>query len=130
MIGTNPATAGGRGYTEVGYDFPDALSDNHRVPDLSFFKAGRPRPMSPYPKDMPDLAVEIRSPGQSVKGQRERLAFLREKGVPCTLMIDPETQTIHVNEDGSEWIARSGDTVTLTTLDGFSFAVDDVFAES
>ena len=79
---------------------------------------------------MLDLAVEIRSPGQTVKMLRDRLAFLRERGVPCTLMIDPETETIYVNEGAAEWTARSGDAVTLTALDGFSFAVNDVFTES
>ena len=81
----------------------------------------------PYPDEAPDLAVEVLSEGQSRRAMRERLAFLREHGVPATLLVDPEAETVHVHDNGREWVANAGETVEMPGLDGFSFAVVDLF---
>jgi len=128
LLGTHAQTKAGRGYTEVGYDFPGPLRDNHRVPDLSFYRPGRARQGEPYPTEMPDVAVEIRSQGQTMDLLRGRLAFLRDRGVPCTLLIDPRAQSVEVYDAGRTYLARGDDEVTLDTLDGFSFALPALFA--
>ena len=122
----HPATAGGRIMTELGLNAPDAALPNHRVPDLAYFRSGR-QLSKPYPSEPPDLAVEIRSEGQTVAQQLGRLAFLREQGTGCTILIDPITRTVHVHDHGHEWTAKSGETVTLGGLDGFTFAVAKLF---
>jgi Uma2 family endonuclease len=61
----HPATAGGRTMTELGLNAPEAALPNHRVPDLAYFRAGR-APSKPHPSEPPDLAVEIRSEGQTL----------------------------------------------------------------
>ena len=125
----DPKTANGMPLNELGFNFPDALRANHRVPDLSYYRPGRPVPHSPYPleTEMPDLIVEIRSEGQTRASQAARLLFLRKHGVPCTLLIDPEQRTVTVHELGAEWTAAAGEIVTLATLDGFSFPVAELF---
>ena len=76
---------------------------------------------------MPDVVIEIRSEGQTRASQLARLQFLREHGVPCTILIDPEGRTVTVHERGCERTAEVGDVVTLATLDGFAFPVDGLF---
>jgi hypothetical protein len=43
------------------------------------------------------------------------------------LLIDPITRLVHVHDHGREWTAEPGETVALTGLDGFSFAVSGLF---
>ena len=76
---------------------------------------------------MPDLIVEIRSEDQSRASRPARLLFLRQHGVPCTLLIDPEQRAVTVHELGAEWTAAAGEIVTLATLEGFSFPVAELF---
>ena len=125
----DPLAAQGLPLYSLGFNFPDALRANHRVPDLSYYRPSRPMPHSPYPleSEMPDLVVEIRSEGQTRASQAARLLFLRERGVPCTLLIDPEQRTVTVHELDREWTAGVGEIVTLATLGGFSFPVVGLF---
>jgi Uma2 family endonuclease len=51
-----------------------------------------------YPSFAPDLAVEIRSEGQTLGSQREKLAFSRQHGSVATLLVDPERHTIEVQD--------------------------------
>jgi Uma2 family endonuclease len=128
VLGVAPETRSGQGYHELGFDFPGPLRDNHRVPDLSYYMPGRARQQGPYPTEMPDLVAEIRSEGQAMDLQRGRLAFLRDRGVPCTLLIDPLSGSIEVH-DGGRFQAASGDTpIVLATLGGFTFTPAAIFA--
>ena len=96
------------------------------MPDLAYFRAGREL-SKPYPSDPPDLAVEIRSEGETVAQQQARLAFLRAQGTGCTILVDPITRTVHLHDHGREGAAKPGETVTLDGLDGFTFAVAKLF---
>jgi Uma2 family endonuclease len=91
-----------------------------------YFRPGRTI-SQPYPTEPADLAVEVRSPGRTVASLQQRLAFLRDQGVPSTLLIDPETENVYVHDAGREWVASHHDTVVMDGLDGFSFAVADLF---
>jgi Uma2 family endonuclease len=123
----DPATRAGEAMPELGLPFPGARPGNHRVPDISYYRAGRRLPASGYPEEPPDLAVEIRSEGQTLESQAERLRFLRERGVAATLLVDPAQGRVYVHDGDRETIAVAGEEVILTTLDGFSFRVDDLF---
>lgn len=79
--------------------------------------------MGDYPERAPDLAVEVRAEGQALRLLDERLAFLRDRGSGCALLVDPEAQTVHVHDGKRSWVASGDDTVTLESLAGFSFTV-------
>jgi hypothetical protein len=81
LLMTHAATRDGRAWTELGMSFPRGSRSNHRVPDVSYFRPGRMFE-SDYPGEPADLAVEVRSPGQTVASLQQRLAFLRDQGVP------------------------------------------------
>ena len=129
LLARHPATASGARRPELGFRFPRTSRGNLRVPDVSYYLPGYvPDPDEDYPERAPDLAAEVRSKGQSITPQRERLAFLRSQGTRCTLLIDPEAQTVEVH-DGERTALASGDgEVRLEALAGFSFGVAELWA--
>ena len=82
----------------------------------------------PNPTEPPYLVAEVRSEGQTIASLEHRLAFLRERGVAVTLLIEPNQRWVTVHEGERSWRAEAGETVTIETLDGFAFAVDELFA--
>lgn len=130
LLRTHASTLAGRPWVELGNKFPATRRGNLRVPDVSYYFAESDDPTTDedYPERAPDLAAEVRSKGQSLQSLRERLAFLREQGTVCTLLIDPEARTVEIHDAGRESTARDTAQVTLDSLKGFSFKVADLFA--
>ena len=125
----HPMTAAGTSWTELGFRFPRTSLGNLRVPDFSFFLPPyQPDDEEDYPDRAPDLAAEVRSKGQSMRSQRERLAFLREQGTRCTLLVDPEAQTVEVHDGERTYVASGTDEVRLEALGRFSFTVSGLWA--
>lgn len=127
MLEDHPATRDGEVLPELGMHWWGQARSDHRVPDVSYYARGRVV-ADPYPLEPPDLVIEVRSEGQSREGIDSRLAFLRSQGVPCTLHIDPEDETVTATEDGNSSTLRGQDQVTLRSLGGFSFRPADLFA--
>jgi Uma2 family endonuclease len=118
---------GGMPFVEGGVRFAGDQR-NLRVPDVTYFGPGQRLDMSAdYPLEAPVFAAEIRSRGQTLHRLRDRLAFLREKGTRGTLLVDPDTQTVEVTDEGMTWLASPDDVVTLKALPGFSFRAGDLF---
>jgi Uma2 family endonuclease len=104
------------------------------VPDVSVFRWSRiPRgPKGRPANDLfipPDIAIEIVSPGQSVRSLREKCRWYVDHGVSIALVADPERDTvIRVVRGQSERILRCGDRVDLdAVLPGFELTVQDLF---
>ncbi len=129
LLARNPATAQGKPRTELGFRFPGTPRGNLRVPDVSYYLPGyAPDASEDYPERAPDLAAEVRSRGQPVTSQRERLAFLRTQGTRCTLLIDPEAKTVEVHDAERTSVVAGTDEVRPGALAGFSFAVSELWA--
>jgi Uma2 family endonuclease len=85
------------------------------VPDVVFYRSGRsdaPEGDSPLPDDFtepPDIAVEIRSPGQSVTEQIEKCTRYLRMGVPITLFVHPEERAVMVFRPGQPLLVLQGD---------------------
>lgn len=126
----HPYTSDGTWLTEQGLSFPATTPGNHRVPDLSWFRAGRVSlSMVNYLQFAPDLAVEVRSEGQSLAMLREKLSFLREQGTTATLLVDPVRRTVEVDDAGRRITVESNGTITLDSIGGFTLSLADLFAE-
>ncbi|MFN0070809.1 MAG: Uma2 family endonuclease [Chloroflexota bacterium] len=72
-----------------------------RVPDVAFYRKGRP-PVDDngeVANDVfvpPDLAIEIRSPGQSLQAQLRRCRAYVSQGVALALAVDPDHHRLWV----------------------------------
>ena len=129
LLARHAATAQGKPRTELGFRFPRTSRGNLRVPDVSYYLPGYvPDLDEDYPERAPDLGAEVRSKGQSIVSQRERLAFLRSQGTRCTLLIDPEAQTVEVHDGERTSVVAGSDEVRLEALAGFSFSVLELWA--
>jgi Uma2 family endonuclease len=78
----------------------------------------------------PDLAIEIRSPGQTISRLTFRCRWYTENGVALALLVDPQRREVrrYAGED-AEQVLGSGDVVELgPVLSGIGLAVDELFA--
>jgi Uma2 family endonuclease len=120
----------GRVFTELRTTY----AGSSLVPDVAVYRRERvPR----YPngevadvfKDPPDIAVEIRSPGQSLSQQIEKCRWFVENGAGIALLVDPIRRSIHRVVAGAEpVILRGDDRVDLdAVLPGFELTPRQLF---
>jgi Uma2 family endonuclease len=78
----------------------------------------------------PDIVVEVVSPGQTVRAQRDRCLELLGHGVRVAVLIEPQQRAIFIIRHGREiGPLREGDTIDLgDVLPGFQVAVTDVLS--
>jgi Uma2 family endonuclease len=106
-----------------------------REPDLVFMSAAHASRIGDY-WGVPDLAVEIISPGSGFRAREIKRREYAQAGIAEYWIVDPDAKTIDVLRGA----ALHGDyplsgrfcaTETLTShlLDGFSLPVDELFSE-
>ncbi len=121
----------------LGGAFPEGratFAGSSVVPDVVFFRWER-IPRSPERKLLDDaftppaIAVEIRSPGQSVRAQVERCRWYVANGVEIALQMDPDKPMIRLFRPGIEpRELRDDDPIDLSeVLPGFQITVRQVF---
>jgi Uma2 family endonuclease len=106
--------------------------DTVRGPDVAYVRAGRlDLRKTSWVEGGPDLAVEIRSPGDRKGEIEERVADYLRAGTSLVWIVDPAKQTVVVRAPGVE-----GRTLTVAdtleggeVLPGFSVVVREVFAD-
>src|SRR5688572_4753307 len=102
------------------------VGDETYVPDLAVYRWER------IPEDddgdvphhftsLPDLVMEIRSPGQTVRSQLDCCREYIAHGVPVAVFADPERRAVHVLRESSEvGPLRDSDPIDITdVLPGF-----------
>lgn len=143
--GTHSALQGGlivrvRGFASIGklgQAYPElrcTFGGISLVPDLAYFVRAR------IPKDAkgrlvddvtipPDLAIEILSPGQTIKALSARMTWCVRNGVRLAWLIQPTKGLVHVFEpDRAAVVLASGDTLTGgDVLPGFALPIDEMF---
>jgi len=102
-------------------------------PDLVFFKTGNePRSGDKSFEGVPDLVVEVLSPGTQHLDKRVKLAAYRDAGVAETWLVDPQLRTLLVyglTDRIYVELDRSGvsGSVKSRLLAGLRVATDDIF---
>jgi len=103
-------------------------------PDLIFFRTGNePRAGTPNFEGVPDLVVEVLSPGTRHLDTRIKLAAYRDAGVPEVWFADPQTRTLVVRglSPAKSYVelARGtpGESVTSQILPGLQIEVSEIF---
>lgn len=102
---------------------------NSRQPDVSYF-ADTSRPIverGPVPQ-MPDLAIEVKSPDDSYKAMREKADYYLANGAGMVWLVLTEKRQVEVHRPGKLDVLGESDTLDGgTMLPGFTLAVKDVF---
>ena len=104
-------------------------------PDLAFVrKANQPQPADGSFKGVPDLVVEVLSPGTRRFDRTVKLAAYRDAGVPEIWFADPmprRFQVLALSLDGKEYVEKgsfgSGEAVTSNVLPGLQLEVGQIF---
>ncbi len=103
-----------------------------RAPDVSFTswdKVGsRKVPTKSVPHLVPDLAIEVYSPGNRRGEMQRKLAEYRSVGIAEIWMVYPKTRSIRVYLPGVPSVRYvSGDVITSAVLPGFQFSLAKLF---
>lgn len=130
------ATPGRRAmvFTETRTSFRYPSGARSLVPDISVYLWDRvPRtPRGRVANDLyvvPDIAIEIVSPGQTVKSQVEQCRWFIEQGASIGLVVNPRTDTITQLRPGTEpRLLRGADRIDPNpVLPGFELTVQELF---
>lgn len=125
----------GKVYSEANYHLPND-PHNDRVPDVSFIRADRNLPTieqgsAPF---MPDLAVEVKSDGNTYKELREKASYFLNGGSRLVWLVYPARREVEVCTlaagGGLHIQTLSGDGAVLDGGDiipGFSLPLRDLF---
>jgi Uma2 family endonuclease len=96
-------------------------AQTYRLPDTSYWAPER----ASDDNSIPSVAVEVRSPGQSMATLREKCRAFRRGGVDTCWLIDPRARTAEVFEG-----ERDAERVLLlesVAMPGFSLALSELF---
>jgi Uma2 family endonuclease len=104
------------------------------VPDVSFYRRERLRPQSRRrlgeQQGLPDIAVEIVSPEQRVSSLLRKCLLYAEAGVPVSLIVDQDDESVIVIRPGQPTqVLRGEDRIDLSdVLPDFEMTVEELFA--
>lgn len=107
-----------------------------RVPDVSFINwekfPNRQLPAEPAPALVPDLAVEVLSPGNTEAEMQRKLHDYFSAGVRLVWYVDPRTRTAkaYTAEDQCVDLAEQDSLSGGEVLPGFELPLKDLFAKA
>lgn len=118
----------GRVGAEMRYRLPKDRF-NARMPDLSVNSGQRPLVREGSVPQMPELAVEIQSPSDSIKKMREKAHYYLTNGTRLVWLVFPTKRYIEVYEPDHEMEVMLGNDLFDggDILLGFTMSVADVF---
>jgi Uma2 family endonuclease len=106
-----------------------------RIPDASFVSWARVPggvfPKEPIPSLVPDLAVEVLSPSNTVREMAIKRGHYFEAGVRLVWIVDPETRTVAVytEQDNPIMLDSSATLDGGEVLSGLAFSLADLFSD-
>jgi Uma2 family endonuclease len=121
----------GAAVTEVGFTLrtnPDTVLG----PDVAFVRQERvPREtLRTFWPGAPDVAMEVMSPGDTLREMDVKAAEYLSAGVSAVVVIDPDGSTVTLHGPGGvRYILRRGEELDLSdVIRGFRCTVDDIFS--
>ena len=120
----------GRVGVEVRHRIP-ADEWNSRMPDVSYSTARRAMVTKGSVPTMPDLAVEVQSPDDTIKEMREKATYYLANGAKLVWLVYPRKRIVEVYDANGEIdILHEGETLSgEDVLPGFTLPVIDIFAD-
>lgn len=103
--------------------------DTVLAPDIAFIARERVGTMSErFRPGPPDLAVEVRSPGDRRTEVERKTALWLSLGARSVWLVDPRRRTVEVMRgDGSRKLFREPDELVDDTVPGFRVPVSEIF---
>ena len=110
---------------------PPTDAYNSRLPDISFSSVRRPIVTKGSVPTMPDLAVEVQSPDDTIKEMREKATYYLANGAKLVWLVYPCKRIIEVYyANGEIDIFHEGETLSgEDVLPGFTLPVVGIFAD-
>ena len=124
---TNPI---GWTFSKLNINLPDD-DLNDTIPDISVvLKEGRELDLNEPLTFMPDLAIEIKSPTDSLTKMRKKAIYYLENGTKVVWLVDTQRQKIEIYTLDDTEILASDDTLTGgDLLPGFKLPVRDIWSQ-
>lgn len=103
---------------------------NERRPDVAF-RLSDEDPKRSIIEQMPDLAVEVKSPNDSYKELRAKALFYLANGSHLVWLVYPEKKIVEVFEQGKDSeLYKEDETLSGSpVLEGFQLAVREIFGK-
>ncbi len=96
--------------------------NSYLVPDVAVYAPG-----TNHDDAVPALAIEIRSPDETMAAQRRKCRALRDAGAACWL-VDPRSRTVEVFDDENEGqLKRAGDILETKAVPGLQVDLAALF---
>lgn len=104
---------------------------NSRMPDVSYSTARRALVTKGSVPTMPDLAVEVQSPDDTIKAMREKATYYLANGAKLVWLVYPRKRIVEVyTADGEIDILHESDTLSgAEVLPDFTLPVAELFAD-
>lgn len=121
----------GRLIIEGRFKIPDD-EHNARLPDIAFTRAERALPVTKQGAvpQMPDLAVEIKSPTDSVIAMREKALYYLKNGASMVWLVYPEKMTVEIHTPEDLRVLMADDRIDGgDVLPGINLLVSDIFLD-
>ena len=120
----------GIGFTVTEARFrPEHDTENDLIPDVAVIQEGMPEPETGPGLYMPMLAVEIKSPRDSIRIMRQKAYFYLANGARMVWLVVPDKRIIEVITADEETLYLEDDVITPEELfPGFSLPVRAIFA--
>jgi Uma2 family endonuclease len=98
---------------------------NYLLPDTGFWLAGTPS----GDDTVPTIAVEVRSPRQSLTKLRAKCRGYLRDGSIAAWLIDPQARTVEVFEADVTRVLRENETLSCDALPGFAVELSWLFSQ-
>jgi Uma2 family endonuclease len=126
--------ADGRGEVAAEWRFrvaPPGEAIRPLVPDVSYLSYERMRDATvteiQSPFIAPDIAVEIRSPGDNRRDIEAKVDVLVRAGTGVVIVVNPRTRTVLAQDGMARRIFSSDETFEHPGVPGFTFALTEMF---
>ena len=120
----------GRVTTEARHRVPGD-NRNARLPDVSYRAGSNPLVKKGSIAAMPDLAVEVKSPDDSLKDVRAKARYYLANGTKLVWLVEPQKRFVEVYSLSDEQVLVEGDTLDGgDVLPGFQMPVSAIFEDT
>jgi Uma2 family endonuclease len=129
------AWADGRGDAGTEWRFRPAPAGEIRrplVPDISYVSDARLAGLEGHdleaPPFSPDVAVEIRSPGDRARNLEHKIAVYLATGSTLVIIVDPRDRTVRLHDADGIRVLHGDDVIEHPAMPGFALALPALFA--